>query len=134
MSHNFSGHNDVISTINSLNSGNTSKVRSTSHVFSEQNGLVIATSNFVNSVNSGTASQSPYHHHHCYHSGIKAISQSPLFHVHQSSQLKIIIPPISPLSHSLSTNSIENQTITLVHPMVTRLRKETLCCFPGYFS
>ncbi|XP_050117694.1 uncharacterized protein LOC126595439 [Malus sylvestris] len=116
LSHEFSGYNDTFSLGNSLNSG------STSPVVSAQNELVSATSNSMESVHSGIANLSPHQHHH-HHSGIEAISQSPLFPMYQSSQLEVILPPISSSSqHSLSGNSSDTQTVTSVHLMVTRLR------------
>lgn len=95
---------------------------STSPVVSAQNELVFATNNSMESVHSGTANLSLHQHHH-HHFGTKAISQSPLFPVHQSSQLEVIFPSISSSSQpSLSRNSSDTQTVTSVHPMVTRLR------------
>ncbi|KAM1191970.1 hypothetical protein PS1_012541 [Malus domestica] len=76
----------------------------------------------MESVHSGIANLSPHQHHHNQF-GTEVISQSPLFPVHQSSQLEVILPHISSSSHhSLSRNSSDPQTVTSVHPMVTRLR------------
>ena len=117
LSHEFSRHNDTLSSGNSLNP------ESTSSTASAQNELVSATSNSMASMHSGPVSLSPHQHHHHHHSDTKVISQSPLFPVHTSSQLEVILPSISSSSqHSLSGNSSDTHNENSVHPMVTRLR------------